>query len=92
MKLLDEYTKLIVFAVMLTYFRVIEVGVEISRIDPNQYTPLATLAGGVTGVTIAYYCWKAKNQNIEDMKLRGEIIDGGFEGDSSPTSEFTGEM
>lgn len=63
-----EFSKIIIMLVMLTYFVGLIVGVKIVFVDPSQLTALLAYIGGPTATAIAFYCWKAKAENLIKIK------------------------
>jgi hypothetical protein len=59
-----EFTKLMLLAVMLTYFIAVGIGVYITLRDYSQFPTLATLVGAPVAAGMGFYCWKAKAENI----------------------------
>jgi hypothetical protein len=58
------FTKMVVALVMVTYFIGFYVGVKIAVIDTTQLGVLLAYIGTPTGITIGFYCWKSKAENI----------------------------
>lgn len=63
-----EFSKIIIMLVMLTYFVGLIVGVKIVLLDPSQLSALLAYIGGPTATAIAFYCWKAKAENLIKIK------------------------
>lgn len=64
-----EFSKLVLALVMVTFFIVAAVGVYICIfIDCSQYSVLTTFVGAIAGTAVAFYSWKAKNENVEKSK------------------------
>ena len=63
-----EFSKIVLFFVMVVYFVVVGVGVRLSLIDPLQYQTLALLVGAPTAAALGFYAWKAKAENIVKIK------------------------
>jgi len=59
-----EFSKLILFLVMLTYFITVGVGIKLSLIDPAQFSTLALLVGAPTATALGFYAWKARTENM----------------------------
>lgn len=60
-----EFTKQIVAAVLLTYFFGVAIGaVVVLKTAPDQLYAYLTFIGAPTATTVGFYCWKAKNENI----------------------------
>ncbi len=58
------FTKMVVALVMITYFVGLIVGVKITMIDTAQLGVLLAYIGAPTGITIGFYCWKSKAENM----------------------------
>lgn len=58
------FTKIVVALVMITYFVGLIVGVKITMIDTAQLGALLAYIGAPTGITIGFYCWKSKAENM----------------------------
>ena len=63
-----EFSKIIIMLVMLTYFVGLIVGIQIVLLDPSQLSALLAYIGGPTTTAIAFYCWKAKAENLIKIK------------------------
>ena len=63
-----SFTKLVLVAVLFTYFVGLKIGVEITLIDYSQFGVLATYIATPTTTIIALYCWKAKAENLIKIK------------------------
>jgi O-antigen/teichoic acid export membrane protein len=63
-----EFTKVVVAAVMSTYFIGLAVGTYVVIIDTSQLYAYLSYIGALTGITVGFYCWKAKNENIAKHK------------------------
>lgn len=63
-----NFTKLVLVAVLFTYFIGLYIGVKITLIDHNQFGVLATYIATPTTTVIALYCWKAKAENLVKIK------------------------
>lgn len=60
-----EFTKQIVAAVLLTYFLGVAIGaVVVLSTAPDQLYAYLTFIGAPTATTVGFYCWKAKNENM----------------------------
>ena len=64
-----QATKVIVFSIMVTYYVafIVAVCVVIAR-DIYQLSALLTFTGGVAAFGVAFYCWKSKAENLENIK------------------------
>lgn len=65
---LPNFTKLVLVAVLLTYFIGLYIGIKIVLIDYSQFGILATYIATPTTTVIALYCWKAKAENLVKIK------------------------
>lgn len=63
-----EFSKIILFAVLCTYFVGLYVGVKIVYIDVTQLGVLLTYIGAPTATAIGFYSWKAKAENVVKIK------------------------
>jgi len=77
-----EFTKQIVGAILLTYF----IGVIISAIvvlaaAPDQLYAYLAFIGAPTATTVAFYCWKAKAENLQKYGHMKGIEDDRFDTD-----------
>lgn len=62
-------TKVLLFSIMLTYYIAFAVGVWVVICkDVYQLGTLLTFSGGVTAAAVAFYCWKAKAENLLKIK------------------------
>ncbi len=74
-------SKIIIFSVMMTYYVAFAVGVWVVMTkDVYQLSTLLTFVGSVTAAAVAFYCWKAKAENLLKIKaanpeLTGELSD-----------------
>ena len=62
------FTKLVLVAVLFTYFVGLYIGIKVTLIDYSQFGVLATYIATPTTTVIALYCWKAKAENIIKIK------------------------
>lgn len=62
------FTKLVLVAVLFTYFVGLYIGIRVTLIDYSQFGVLATYIATPTTTVIALYCWKAKAENIIKIK------------------------
>lgn len=67
---MKTYTKILVFAVMVTYFLGFIIGAILVFIYPEHLGEWLTYIGIPTATAIAFYCWKAKAENM--LKMRQE--------------------
>ena len=73
-------TKVALLAVMLTYIIAFAVAVYMVLCRDAPLSDLLTYTGAVAGVAVAFYCWKAKAENLEKIKksfpdLSGSLSD-----------------
>lgn len=62
-------TKVVLFSILLTYYIAFGVGVWVVILkDIYQIGTLLTFTGGVTAAAVAFYCWKAKAENLLKIK------------------------
>ncbi|MBQ0067575.1 MAG: hypothetical protein KBS60_05295 [Phascolarctobacterium sp.] len=62
-------TKIVLFSILLTYYIAFAVGVwAVLTQDVYQLSVLLTFVGGVTAAAVAFYCWKAKAENLLKIK------------------------
>lgn len=64
-------TKVVLFSILFTYYAafVLAMYVIIFR-DVSELPNLLTFVGGATVFAVAFYCWKAKAENLEKIKNR----------------------
>lgn len=63
-----EFSKLVLSAVLLTYFAGFAVGIKVVFIDVSQLGVLLAYIGTPTATAIGFYAWKAKAENIVKIK------------------------
>jgi hypothetical protein len=63
-----EFVKIILLLVLSTYFIGVFVGAKIVFIDFSQLGVWLAFIGTPTAAAIAFYCWKAKAENIIKIK------------------------
>jgi Na+/H+ antiporter NhaD/arsenite permease-like protein len=63
-----EFSKLILMAVLATYFVGFAVGIKIVFIDVTQLGVLLAYIGTPTATAIGFYAWKAKAENVVKIK------------------------
>ena len=74
-------TKVLLFSILMTYYIAFAVGVWVVIFkDAYQVGTLLTFTGGVTAAAVAFYCWKAKAENLLKImagnpKLCGSLSD-----------------
>lgn len=62
-------TKVLLFSILSTYYIAFAVGVWVVVFkDVYQLGTLLTFNGGVTAAAVAFYCWKAKAENLLKIK------------------------
>lgn len=59
-----EFSKIIIAIITFTYFVGLIVGAITVLEDPEQLNTLLVYIGGVVGITIPFYVWKAKSENV----------------------------
>ena len=81
-----EFTKQIVAAVLLTYFLGVAIGaVVVLKTAPDQLFAYLTFIGAPTATTVGFYCWKAKNENMnKHPSAKAELTAGNGEGYEPP--------
>lgn len=70
-------TKVIIFSILITYFVAftIAVWVVVTK-DIYQLSVLLTFVGSVTAFAVAFYCWKAKAENLLKIKAANPELMG----------------
>jgi len=63
-----EFSKIILLLVLTTYFIGVYIGIKSVGIDVSQLGVLLAFIGTPTATAIAFYCWKAKAENIIKIK------------------------
>ena len=63
-----NFTKVVLIAVLITYFIGLYVGIRIVLVEYSEFGSLATYIAAPTTTVIALYCWKAKAENIIKLK------------------------
>lgn len=72
-----EFSKIVLLLVLSTYFIGVFVGIKIVFIDVSQLGVVLAFIGTPTAAAIAFYCWKAKAENILKIKQENpEITEG----------------
>ena len=70
-------TKVVLFSILVTYFIAFAVGVwAVIFKDVYQLGTLLTFVGGVTAAAVAFYCWKAKAENLLKIKAANPDLSG----------------
>lgn len=81
-------TKIVLFSILLTYFTAFAVGVwVVVTKDVYQLSALLTFAGSVTALAVAFYCWKAKAENLLKIKAANPDLCGSLADFSSMSSQ-----
>ena len=81
-------TKIIIFSILLTYYIAFVVGVwVVVAKDVYQLSTLLTFVGGVTAFAVAFYCWKAKAENMLKIKATHPDLCGSLSDFSSMSSQ-----
>ncbi|MCM1374087.1 MAG: hypothetical protein NC245_03245 [Muribaculum sp.] len=77
-------TKVLLFSILLTYYMAFAVGVWVVIFkDFYQLGTLLTFTGGVTAAAVAFYCWKAKAENLLKIKAGNPDLCGSLSDFSS---------
>ena len=77
-------TKVLLFSILLTYYIAFAVGVWVVVFkDIYQLGTLLTFTGGVTAAAVAFYCWKAKAENLLKIKAGNPDLCGSLSDFSS---------
>lgn len=70
-------TKVLLFSILITYYIAFAVGVWVVVFqDVYQLQTLLAFVGGVTGAAVAFYCWKAKAENLLKIKAANPDLCG----------------
>lgn len=81
-------TKLIIFSILSTYYIAFAIGVWVVVVkDIYQLSVLLTFVGGVTAFAVAFYCWKAKAENLLKIKAANPELLGALSDFSSMSSQ-----
>lgn len=79
-------TKVLLFSILLTYYMAFAVGVWVVIFkDFYQLGTLLTFTGGVTAAAVAFYCWKAKAENLLKIKAGNPDLCGSLSDFSNMT-------
>lgn len=79
-------TKVLLFSILLTYYIAFAVGVWVVILkDIYQLGTLLTFTGGVTAAAVAFYCWKAKAENLLKIKAGNPDLCGSLSDFSNMT-------
>ena len=72
----QEFSKLVLTLVLSTYFIGAAVGLIIDFVDVTQLGVVLAFIGAPTATAIAFYCWKAKAENLIKIKQKyPQILD-----------------
>ena len=63
-----EFSKLVLSAVLLTYFAGFVIGVRVVILDPSQLGVFLAYVGTPAATAIGFYSWKAKAENVVKIK------------------------
>ncbi len=64
-------TKVVLFSILFTYYAAFALGMYVVLLkDTAELANLLTFVGGATVFAVAFYCWKAKCENLEKIKNR----------------------
>lgn len=63
-----NFTKVVLVAILLTYFIGIATGVYVTVNDHSQFGIFATYIATPTTMIITLYCWKARAENMIKLK------------------------
>ena len=74
-------TKIIIFSILATYY----IAFAVVTKDFYQLSVLLTFVGGVTAAAVAFYCWKAKAENLLKIKAAYPELSGTLSDFSSVT-------
>lgn len=75
-----EFSKIVLLLVLSTYFIGVFVGIKVVFIDVTQLGVVLAFIGTPTAAAIAFYCWKAKAENILKIKKENpEITEGAID-------------
>ena len=70
-------TKVLLFSILVTYYIAFAVGVWVVIFkDVYQLGTLLTFTGSVTAAVVAFYCWKAKAENLLKIKKGNPELGG----------------
>lgn len=63
-----EFSKLVLSAVLTTYFAGFVIGARAVALDPSQLGVFLAYVGTPTATVIGFYSWKAKAENVVKIK------------------------
>lgn len=70
-------TKIVLFSILMTYYTAFAVGVWVVIVkDAYQLSALLTFVGSITAAAVAFYCWKAKAENLLKIKAANPDLTG----------------
>ena len=64
----SSFQKLVLSAVLLTYFAGFVIGVRVVILDPSQLGVFLAYVGTPAATAIGFYSWKAKAENVVKIK------------------------
>ena len=64
----NEFSKLVLSAVLLTYFAGFVIGARAVALDPSQLGVFLAYVGTPAATAIGFYSWKAKAENVVKIK------------------------
>lgn len=73
-----EFSKLVLSAVLLTYFAGFVVGVRVVILDPSQLGVFLAYVGTPAATAIGFYSWKAKAENVVKIKQANPMATEGM--------------
>lgn len=77
-------TKIVLFSILLTYYLAFIVAMcVVIFVDVEKLSDLLTFVGGATVFAVAFYCWKAKAENLEKIRKHNPDLEGAL-------SDFSG--
>lgn len=80
-------TKIVLFSIMFTYFAAFALAMYIVICkDTTELSNLLTFVGSATVFAVAFYCWKAKAENLEKIR-KSAGLDGTLSDYSNLTSQ-----
>lgn len=80
-------TKIVLFSILFTYFAAFALAMYIVICkDTTELSNLLTFVGGATVFAVAFYCWKAKAENLEKIR-KSAGLDGTLSDYSNLTSQ-----
>ena len=73
-----EFSKLVLSAVLLTYFAGFVIGVRVVILDPSQLGVFLAYVGTPAATAIGFYSWKAKAENVVKIKQANQTATEGM--------------